>query len=352
MTKILKINPVNPEMDLIKEAAKVIKEGGTVAFPTETVYGIGADAYNVDACKRIFEIKGRPSDNPLIVHIAKILQLDQVTIGTGVDIIRVMKVLWPGPVTFILYKGYGIPKEVSAGLETIAVRMPAHPIALRLIEESGAPIAAPSANISKRPSATRASHVIEDLDGKVDIIIDGGDTAFGLESTIINATIEPYVLLRPGAFTIEELEKYLGHIVLPDSVNSKIGEGGTAIAPGMKYTHYAPAKKLIVITRKELVYEAVKVLSKEKRVAVLCSNEVAENIKDGVSVIRLGSEGNLYEIAKNLFGSFRDVDNTDADFALIQSFPERGIGLAIMNRILKASESEPADSLSEIKAMI
>ena len=179
MTRILKINQVNPEIELIREAARTIKDGGTVAFPTETVYGIGADALNGSACAKIFEAKGRPQDNPLIIHIARMEDLEQVTLAASERIKNAAKILWPGPVTFILYKGYGIPNEASAGLDTVAVRMPAHPIALRLIEQSGTPIAAPSANISGRPSATNARHVISDLDGKVDVIIDGGDTAFG-----------------------------------------------------------------------------------------------------------------------------------------------------------------------------
>lgn len=351
MTKILAVNPINPELDRIKEAAAVIKAGGTVAFPTETVYGLGADAFNPEACAKIFEIKQRPADNPLIVHISKLEQLDDVAMVTE-EFMKVAKILWPGPVTFILKKNKRVPDEVSAGLDTVAVRMPAHPVALRLIDESKRAIAAPSANISKRPSATRADHVIKDLDGKVDLILDGGDAAFGIESTIINMTVKPYVLLRPGAFTIEELEKFLGKIKVPESINKQMHESEIAMAPGMKYRHYAPEKRVIAVKGKELLIEAANNVSKENKIVVLCSNEMAERIKSDVKLIKLGSEASLYEIAKNLFDSFRRIDKMQIDFALVQTFPERGIGLAIMNRIIKASGSEPVSSLDELNKIL
>lgn len=351
MTKIMKVNPINPEKKVIEEAACIIKSGGIVAFPTETVYGIGANAFDNEASLKIFAIKNRPADNPLIVHISSMKELDEVAEGFDSSFVANAKILWPGPITFILKKNSRIPEAVSAGLGTVAVRMPAHPVALELIKQSGVPIAAPSANLSKKPSPTKAEHVITDLDGKVDAILDGGEVAFGIESTIINATVKPYMLLRPGAYTIEELEKYLGKIEIPQSINKQLKESEKAIAPGMKYRHYAPDKKLIIVSKKELIEEALDSFSNRK-IAVLCSNELAVNINSNAKIIKLGSEKNLYEIAKNLFDSFRKLDRLDVEFGFIQSFPERGIGFAIMNRMAKASGLEAADSISDIKSMI
>lgn len=349
MTKKLIVNPVNPEIERIREAAAIIKRGGTVAFPTETVYGIGANAFDSNACSRIFEIKGRPIDNPLIVHISKFEQLNDVASDVPDEILKAAKILWPGPVTLILKKNKRVPDEVTAGLDTVAVRMPAHPVALRLIEESNTPIAAPSANTSTRPSATRVEHIIEDLDGKVDMIIDGGDTAFGLESTIINVTARPYVLLRPGAFTVEELQKYLGSIEVPESINMQMNEKDTAIAPGMKYRHYAPKKKLLAVNGSRLLVDATDIALKDRKVVVLCSKELSKSIDSRARVIPLGSESDLYGITKNLFNTFRYIDKLDVELALIQTFPERGIGLALMNRIIKASGREPVNTIEEFK---
>lgn len=347
MTKILRINQINPESGMINEAADIIKDGGLVVFPTETVYGIGADAFNADACKKIFAAKGRPSDNPLIVHIANLEQLNKVASDTTKEFLDIAKILWPGPVTFILSKRNGMPDEVTSGLGSVAVRMPAHPIALRLIEASGTPIAAPSANISQRPSGTRIDHIIKDFDGKVDAIIDGGNSAFGLESTIIDARARPYVLLRPGAFTLEELQKYLGKILIPENLNIELDSSKAAIAPGMKYRHYSPEKRLIAVSDNSVLMKLGEIKT-EKRIIVLCSNEISEIIGVGIRTLRLGSERDLYGIARNLFDALRKIDGMDIDVAIIQSFPERGIGLAVMNRIMKASGSNAVGSIKEI----
>jgi len=262
--------------------------------------------------------------------------------------VKAAKILWPGPVTFILKKCRKIPDGVTAGLDTVAVRMPAHPIALRLIDASNTAIAAPSANISKKPSATTAEHAMEDFDGKVDAIIDGGHSTFGLESTIVDMSKTRPVLLRPGAFTVEELERYLGSIIIPESVDK---EADSAIAPGMKYRHYAPDKKLVVVSDNSMLLE-LELDDIRKKIIVLCSNETAERIGKGVQTLRLGSEKNLYEIAKNLFGSFRKLDSMDVELAVIQSFPRTGIGLAIMNRILKASDSKEVNSIEELRGYL
>jgi L-threonylcarbamoyladenylate synthase len=346
MAKILKVNPVNPEIESIKEAAAIIKGGGIVVFPTETVYGIGADAFDADACTKIFQIKHRPADNPLIVHISKIGQLGEVADDVSDDFLKVAKILWPGPVTFILKANPRLPGIVTGGLETVAVRMPAHPIALRLIDESG-PIAAPSANISKRPSGTKAEHAIKELGSSVDLIIDGGPSAFGIESTIINMCVKPCVLLRPGAFTIEELGRYLGEIRVPESMNLTMGESERPLAPGMKYRHYAPGCRLAVAASDELLLSIADRAKGNKDIAFLCSDEIADKMGNGAITVRLGSERSLYEIGKNLFDSLRKLDSMNVRSAIIQSFPERGIGLAIMNRIMKASGSNVISSLSD-----
>lgn len=348
MTKVLKINPINPEMELIREAAAIIRNGGIVAFPTETVYGLGADAFNGGACRDIFRIKNRPTDNPLITHISKASQLYEVAEEVPDDIENAVKILWPGPVTFSLKKNANLPAETTAGLDTVSVRMPAHPIALRLIDESGTPIAAPSANMATRPSGTSAEHVMNDFDGRIDMILDGGRTPFGLESTIIDATVKPYLLLRPGAFTVEELRGYLD-IKVPEPKSMRKW-GARPVAPGMKYRHYAPETRLLAIEGKFLT-EASELMPENISYAVLCSNEMSEKI-DSSRVIRLGSERNLYEIASNLFDAFRRLDRMGVQLALVQAFPERGIGLALMNRIIKASGSEPIKSAEELKKFL
>jgi L-threonylcarbamoyladenylate synthase len=345
-TRIIAINPVKPEKDRIALAAGIIRNGGLVAFPTETVYGIGANALDPKACLKIFSAKGRPADNPLIVHISSLAQLRSVAVGVPRDIERVLGMLWPGPVTFVLKKSRSVAKEATAGLESVAVRMPAHPIALRLIDACGVPIAAPSANTSSRPSPTDARHVIQDLDGKVDMIIDGGAALFGIESTVIDATKKPYTLLRPGAFTVEELQRYIGKITVPlkhDASRPK--------APGMKYRHYAPRKRLVVVASKKLLLEAAAMMH-DRNIAVLCSNELAEKLKPGVMSIKLGSESNLYEIARNLFGALRELDRTGAEMGLIQSFPKNGIGFALMDRIARASGSVPLSSEKELEKVL
>ncbi|HUY70063.1 MAG TPA: L-threonylcarbamoyladenylate synthase [Candidatus Baltobacteraceae bacterium] len=348
MTKVLRVNPLNPSPEAIREAAEAITGGGTVAFPTETVYGLGANAFDAEAVKRVFKIKGRPSDNPVIVHISKLEQLKDVAAPVSEELMAKFKVLWPGPITFVL-KGNGeLPAEVTAGLDTVTVRMPAHTVALRLIDAAKIPIAAPSANISGRPSATSAEHVIEDLDGKADVILDGGNTIFGLESTIMDLTGERPRLLRPGAYTVEELKRYF-----PDMDTSEIiiSEGETPPSPGLKYRHYAPDKTLVVAKDERVILDAAKELS-GKRILFLCSSETAHAMPDGAMVVDLGSRADLYRIAQNLFDSIRRIDKSDADIAVIEQFPERGIGLALMNRIKKAANMKFASSADEIAALL
>ncbi len=358
MTEIIRINPINPEIRRVMEAAKVIKDGGTVAFPTETVYGLGANCFDKDACGRIFEIKGRPADNPLILHIPGQGWLGRVARDVDQRTLEFASKAWPGPITLVLKKNTDVPDIATAGLDTAAVRCPAHRIALELIEYSGVPIAAPSANISTKPSTTRFEHVVDDLDGKVDVIIDGGDATFGVESTIINMTTNPPVLLRPGAFTVEELEKYIGRISVPDTVNRTAAPDEVAIAPGMKYRHYAPDKKLVLASDGTILRGAAMLSGDmEEPLAILCSSETANTLKTtmklrNISMIILGSEDNLYEVAKNLFDGFRALDETQAKLGLIQKFDERGIGLAIMNRISKATGNITIEKFGDLQSML
>lgn len=346
MTKIVKINPLNIDDDAIRMCASVIKRGGTVVFPTETVYGLGADAFNPRAVLKIFEAKNRPPDNPLIVHIARFDQLYDVAVDVPEIAWRLIKRVWPGPLTIILRKKKGVPKEVTGGLDTVAVRMPAHPVALKLIEFSETSIAAPSANLSGRPSPTSAEHVIQDLYGRVDVIIDSGKTLFGVESTIINVLTDPPTLLRPGPITVEQIKSIIGIDVKIPVFAKGLGEAKEAISPGVKYRHYAPKTPLILVESNnysdlsKLVSTIKKIAldyaSKGMKVVILASRETVNSYK-GFNIIVLGSRNNLYEVARNLFESLRKLDELGVDIAIAEGFEEKGLGLAIMNRLRKAS---------------
>ncbi|MFP3301118.1 MAG: L-threonylcarbamoyladenylate synthase [Caldivirga sp.] len=343
MTMLIKVNPIKPDESEVKKAAEVILRGGLVAFPTETVYGLGASTYNDDAIRRIYVVKNRPMDNPSIVHVSTFDQLHEVAQEVPEDLEERLRVAWPGPLTVILRKRARISPVASCGLNTIAVRMPAHPVALMLIRLS-TPISAPSANLSGKPSPTRAEHVIKDLWGKVDVIIDGGETFFGVESTIIDYTKRPPVLYRPGPFTLEELRRLFGDIRIPEQALG-LGEFKEALAPGMKYRHYAPNKPLTVVECSDLdnlvkltMDLAMDEAKRGRRVVVLCSSETCGKYRSlGLRVIEVGSRVNLYTVAKNLFHSLRLIDEIDADVAIAEGYPEVGIGLAVMNRLRKAS---------------
>lgn len=345
-TKILEIDPSSPKIEYILEAARVIKEGGLVIFPTETVYGLGADALNSQAVRKIFYVKNRPLDNPLIVHISNLDQLEILSNNLTKNMYRLVEKFWPGPLTVIIRKSEKVLDEVSAGLETIAVRMPAHPVALKLIEFSGTPIAAPSANPAGRPSPTSGEHVKRDMMGKVDVIIDSGETLFGVESTIIDITRDPPILLRPGALPVEEVEKTINKkIIIPESARGLI-EASIAIAPGMKYRHYAPSKPLQVLESQDYsdlekysleVLKHVKRLMDEGFKVVLLSTMETVKYYHGVRTLNLGSRKNLFEIARNLFKVLREIDELDINIAVSEGFEEKGLGLTIMNRLRKAS---------------
>ncbi len=348
LTKLIHVDPLNPDENAIHICCDAAHRGAIFVFPTETVYGLGAYALHPEAVKRIFIAKGRPLDNPLIVHIANLDQLSDIVAEIPEIAWKLVRVAWPGPLTLILKKGPKIPKEVTAGLETIAVRMPAHPVALKLIECIG-PVAAPSANISGRPSPTTSHHILLDMYGRVDIILDAGDTFFGVESTILNLTTDPPTLLRPGPLPVEKLREILGtEIRIPPPARG-LAESSIALAPGMKYRHYAPQTKLMIaecgehsdaLSCSRKIADIIRdlYLSKGMKAAIIASRETAHIYASiGAKIIVVGSRSNLYEVAKNLFSALREVDRLGVDIAIAESFEERGIGLAIMNRLRKAS---------------
>ncbi|MGC9178641.1 MAG: L-threonylcarbamoyladenylate synthase [Vulcanisaeta sp.] len=351
MLKVRKVDPLNPDNSIIKEASNYIRNGYLVAFPTETVYGLGADTFNGEACLKIFRAKGRPPDNPLIVHISDINGLDKVAIDIPEIIFPAIRKAWPGPLTLILPKSPDVPKEVTGGRNTVAVRSPAHPVALALIKSSGTPIAAPSANKSGRPSPTLAEHIIEDYanDDVEMILLDAGPTFFGVESTIIDVTRNPPVLLRPGPFTIEELKSLFNvDIVVPEFARG-LGEADTALAPGMRYRHYAPHTRLIIVECNDhdslikLLHDTlIDYLNKKLKVALLITKETANQLMkypeiNELPIIILGYRENTYTIAASLFDSLRNLDKINVDIGIAEGIEERGIGLAIMNRLRKAS---------------
>jgi len=341
-TEILKIQPDNIDNEKIKYAAKVLREGGIVAFPTETVYGLGADALNENAVKKIFEAKGRPSDNPLIVHITGREYVDGLAAAISPQAGILMDRFWPGPLTLVLPKSDKIPSVITAGLSTVGLRAPAHPIALALIREAGIPIAAPSANLSGKPSPTVSKHVIDDLNGRVDVIIDGGSADIGVESTVLDVTTDIPVILRPGGVSFEQLKEVLGNVAMDPSLMKKPSGDFVPKAPGMKYTHYSPKADVIVVEGEPLkVAEKINSLimeyqSKDIPVGVLATKQTKELYK-GVPLITLGDRLEPATIAANLFKAFRDFDDIGIRVILAEAIDNEGIGLAVMNRMKKAA---------------
>ncbi|MBR4780988.1 MAG: threonylcarbamoyl-AMP synthase [Lachnospiraceae bacterium] len=345
-TIIKKIDIENLAPSDLREAAEFIREGKLVAFPTETVYGLGGNAYDSTASARIYAAKGRPSDNPLIVHISEFEEIKPLV----KELPDVAKALadrfWPGPLTMILDKSDAIPKETTGGLDTVAIRMPSHIIANMLIKEAGVPIAAPSANASGRPSTTKAEHVIEDLFGRIDMIIDGGSSDIGLESTIVDLTVKPALILRPGYITIEMLREVIPDIEYDRAVLKRIKDDTiVAKAPGMKYRHYAPQGELTIYEGAPekvaaiIKEEAAKKLAQGHTVGILTSDELAANYKDmgDLYIKDVGSRDNEIEIAAGLFDALRYFDEVNAEYIYAESFTEGGIGQAIMNRLMKAA---------------
>ncbi|OAA29921.1 translation factor Sua5 [Kosmotoga arenicorallina S304] len=335
----LKISPESPEMDKIKQAAEYIKSGKLVAFPTETVYGLGANALDPYAVKKIYIAKGRPEDNPLIVHVSS-LEMAQSLVVENIDAFEIAHRLWPGPVTLIFHKSSVVPSIVTAMMQTVGLRFPAHPIAIKLIESSGVPIAAPSANLSGKPSPTEEWHVVEDLDSRVECIIQGGKTLFGLESTIIDMTRKKPRLLRPGPVSPERLKELLPDLVVSEAARARAKYDGPALSPGMKYRHYSPDVELILVEGNPFdSFKKIKeiALQSNRKTAILCSKETEMLYGKGFEKIVLGSREDLYIVATNLFSTLRELPGKGFDLLISEAFPEKGIGLAIMNRLRKAA---------------
>ncbi|MCX7796235.1 MAG: L-threonylcarbamoyladenylate synthase [bacterium] len=325
-TKIIRVS--NYYEDNIEEACNILKNGGLVAFPTETVYGLGALVSIPEAIRRIFLVKGRPFDNPLIVHVGSIEQM-QMICYIEEKYFEIIKKITPGPITFVLRKKESVPVEITAGLDTVGVRFPSHPIAQRLALCAGA-IAAPSANLSGKPSPTNFESVWEDLNGKIECIIDGGESVFGIESTIIDLTKDMPIILRPGPITVEELREIFGKVEVYQTK-----EDERPLAPGMKYKHYAPEKKLKLIDKDLLINYA------NKDVLILCTKETKERyLSEANNTYIIGSYAQPYTIAQNLYKSFRYIDKSPYQSAVIERLPEYGIFFSIMNRIKKASQGE------------
>ncbi len=336
-TIVLKLNKENYNTSL-DGASKIIKAGGIVAFPTETVYGLGANALDENAIQKIFKAKGRPSDNPLIVHVAEVSGLYDLTDEVANHCHKLIEAFWPGPLTMIFKKNHKVPTVVTAGLDTVAVRMPQNKVALELIKQSGVPIAAPSANISGKPSPTKAEHVIEDLMGRVDAILVGDDCEVGIESTVIDPLQQPPVLLRPGGISKEQIEAVIGNIVLDENIQNK---EKTPKSPGMKYTHYAPKAPVVVF--KGDVNDVINAICKAKaekedqgmKVGILASDETCDFYSG--CVISVGSRKEIDSVAKGLFHTLRLFDKEELDIILAESFETHLMGLAVMNRIIKSA---------------
>jgi len=342
-TKIIRVNPCEPDLGLIREAANTIRRGGTVAFPTETVYGLGADALNQEAVTKIFEAKQRPADNPIIVHIYSEEDVKRLSAEVPVQVAVLAEKFWPGPITIVLKAASMVPRVTTGGLDTVGIRMPSHRIARILLRESGVPIAAPSANVAGRPSPTKVEHVIEDLAGKIDMVIDGGPTNVGVESTVIDLTKSPPVILRPGGTTAEELRKVLGPLTLHPSVRAE-GEVriNRALSPGMKYRHYAPKAEMFLVEGEADAIEwkieeiANEYVSRGKRVGILSFDENRlAHIR--ATVKSLGSRDDPETAAKNVFSLLREFDKEGVQVIIAEGMSEKGLGLAVMNRLRKAS---------------
>ena len=337
-TIISNIDKNNIDEAEIKKQAKLLKEGNTVIFPTETVYGLGANALDENAVKKIYEAKGRPSDNPLIVHISSEEEVYKLANDISDKAKVLMSKFWPGPLTMIFKKKDIVPQRTSGGLDTVAIRMPSHKIARELIKQAGIPIAAPSANISGRPSPTKGEHVCAEMNGRVSGIVVGGDCNFGLESTVIDMTMDIPMILRPGSVTKEQLEVEIGQVLIDPSLENK-EDVLKAKAPGMKYTHYSPNGDVFIVTGKEgLVIKKINNLIEENnkkdiKSGVMCLSKNKDKYKG--EVIELGNT--LEEVASNLFNVLIEMDNRKIDIIYTEAFPNDGVGRAIMNRLMKSA---------------
>lgn len=341
-TKYITIDIDNIDASSMEEAGRLIAEGELVAFPTETVYGLGGDALRPQASAKIYEAKGRPSDNPLIIHIAEFEDLKRVAKVVPPEAKVLADAFWPGPLTMIVEKSDAVPLTTTGGMHTVAVRMPNHPIALELIKKSGCLIAAPSANTSGRPSPTEALHVKEDLDGRIAMIIDGGPVGIGIESTIIDLTEEIPMILRPGYITLEMLSQVLGKEVMMDPGIIASDDTTKPKAPGMKYKHYAPKADMVIVDGErdkviaEINHQTQVYHGEQRKVAVIATEETKDLYHADV-VLSMGSRQDEDAIAQHMYKILRDCDTLEVDVIFSECFQTPRIGQAIMNRLLKAA---------------
>lgn len=342
-TKIQEINPEHFREEELERACRTLQEGGLVAFPTETVYGLGGDALRPEAAAKIYAAKGRPSDNPLIVHIADWEDLQELAREIPSEAEKLAQSFWPGPLTMIFLKKPQVPSSTTGGLDTVAVRMPSHPVAQALIRQSGVAIAAPSANTSGRPSPTKAVHVAEDLAGRIDMILDGGTVGIGIESTIVDMSGARPTILRPGYITREMLETVIGPVEEDPAITAAGGKKNiVAKAPGMKYRHYAPKGQMTIVQgERSSVVDAINDMVREKkslgcRVAVIATRETKEQYQCEF-VRSIGSRETPGSIAAGLYDILREMDHIGAEFIYAESFENDSLGEAIMNRMMKAA---------------
>lgn len=333
----------NTPENIIK-TAEILKKGGLAAIPTETVYGLAADALNGEAVAKIFAAKGRPMDNPLIVHVAEFEDIERFALVREIPEAakKLAKVFWPGPLTIIMKKGGVIPDEVSAGLDTVAIRLPSHPSARAIIKAADTPLAAPSANLSGSPSPTTAQHVMNDMDGKIDAVFDGGACGVGVESTVITLAEDTPRLLRPGKVTLEELREVLGEVELDSAVLNKLKDGQKAASPGMKYKHYAPKANVILLKCTDDEFTDYVNRCDGSGVAALCCDEDVEKLS--VKYISLGKRNDYEAHAQRLFDSLRRIDGYGNIVTVYTRLPSTdGVGLAVYNRLIRAAGFEVID---------
>ena len=325
-------------------AADILKRGGVVGIPTETVYGLAADALNGAAVAKIFRAKGRPMDNPLIVHIADFSDIERFGLVKAIpeSARRLAKAFWPGPLTMIMERTDVIPPEVSAGLDTVAIRFPSHPVAQAVIKAAGTPLAAPSANLSGSPSPTTARHVINDMDGKIDAVLDGGASEVGVESTVITLAADVPRVLRPGGVTVEELREVLGEVEVDDAVIHQLAEGEKAASPGMKYKHYAPKANVILLRGSDDGFIEYVNARAGDDVCALCCDEDLLSLK--TKTVSLGRRGDYLTHARHLFDCLRGIDENDTIRTVYSRLPStEGVGLAVYNRLIRAAGFEVID---------
>ncbi len=344
-TKVVKVDPLMPSDDLLIPCAEALRCGGLVAFPTETVYGLGANAFDREAVRGIFRVKGRPQDNPLILHVSRTESVPPLVSSISPVATKLMHTFWPGPLTLLFPKSELVPFEITAGLSSVGIRMPDHPVAQRLIDLAGVPVAAPSANVSGRPSPTSLEQVLADLDGKVDFIVDGGASGIGVESTVLDILGPVPKILRPGGLTADELREVLGEVQI-----AACGDPGPAPSPGMKYRHYALDARLYLASgpwekqAEAICFASLKKVIGGTAVGVMASTEnlpkyggLAREFSGLFHVIHLGSRTDLAPVASRLFSGLRYADELGVSVLYAESFPEVGLGLAVQNRLRRAS---------------